>query len=152
MSLNEELEALRGVPLFARIDPAKLKLLAFTSERLVFPAGSELFHQGDAGDAAYIVLDGEADIVVDTPAGENVVARIARHEFVGEIAILIDTPRTATVRAKTDLSTLVITKEAFLEMASDFPDVSIEIMRELARRLAATMEQLTVAWAEASRR
>ena len=43
MSLNEEVEALRSVPLFAKIEPSKLKLLAFTSDRLTFAAGSELF-------------------------------------------------------------------------------------------------------------
>ena len=70
MSLNEEVEALRSVPLFAKVEPSKLKLLAFTSERLIYRAGQELFHQGDAGDAAYIILEGQADIVVDTPNGE----------------------------------------------------------------------------------
>ena len=150
MSLNEEVEVLRRVPLFARIDPAKLKLLAFTSERLVFPVGSELFHQGDAGDAAYILLDGEADILVDTVEGEIVVAEAGRHDFVGEIAILIDVPRTATVRARSELSTLVVTKETFLGMASEFPDVAIEIMRELAQRLADTTAQLTAARAAAA--
>lgn len=148
MSLNEEVEVLRRVPLFARVDPAKLKLLAFTSERLVFPAGSELFRQGDAGDAAYVLLDGEADILVDAPEGEIVVAEARRHAFVGEIAILIDVPRTATVRARTDLAALVVTKEMFLEMAAEFPDVAIEIMRELAQRLADTTEQLTAARAK----
>lgn len=152
MSLNEEVEALRQAPLFARIEPAKLKLLAFTSERLMFPADSELFHQGDAGDAAYIILDGEADVLIDTPeGGEMVVAQVGRHAFVGEIAILIDIPRTATVRAKTDLSTLVVTKEAFLQMASDFPSVAIAIMRELAQRLTDTTAQLTEARAAAAR-
>ena len=149
MSLNEEVEVLRHVPLFARIEPAKLKLLAFTSERLVFPAGSELFHQGDSGDAAYIILDGEADILVDAPGGEIVVAEARRHAFVGEIAILIDIPRTATVRARSELSTLVVTKETFLGMASEFPDMAIEIMRELAQRLADTTAQLTAARAAA---
>ena len=151
MSLNEEVGVLRRVPLFARLDPARLKLLAFTSERLTFPRGSELFHQGDPGDAAYIILDGEADILVDSPEGEIVVAEVTRHEFVGEIAILIDVPRTATVRARSELSTLVVTKEAFLEMAAEFPDVAIAIMRELAQRLADTTAQLTAARAAASR-
>ena len=145
MSLNEELEALRNVPLFARIDPVKLKLLAFTSERLAFPAGTELFRQGDPGDAAYILLDGQADVLVDTTGGELVVARVGRHGFVGEIAILIDVPRTATVRATTDLAALMVTKEDFLRMATDYPDVAIEIMRELAQRLAAATAQLTAA-------
>ena len=113
MSLNEEVEALLSVPLFAKIEPSKLKLLAFTSERLTFPAGQELFHQGDPGDAAYIILDGQADVVVDTPNGEFAVAKVGKNDFVGEIAILIDVPRTATIRAETELTTLAITKDLF---------------------------------------
>ena len=50
MSLNEEVDLLRKIPLFANIEPSKLKLLAFTSERLKFREGTELFHQGDMGD------------------------------------------------------------------------------------------------------
>ena len=58
-------------------------------------------------------------------------------------------PRTATVRTKSDLSALVVTKDVFLGMAKDFPDVAIEIMRELAQRLADTTAQLTAARAAA---
>ena len=107
--------------------------------------------RGDAGDAAYILLDGEAEILVDTPDGELVVAEARRHAFVGEIAILIDIPRTATVRARTELTALVVTKETFLGMAAEFPDVAIEIMRELAQRLVDTTEQLTAARAAAGK-
>ena len=74
MSLLKDVEVLRNIPLFAKIDPAKLKLLAFTSERLQYMSGDELFHQGDNGDAAYIILEGEADILVDTPKGAIKVA------------------------------------------------------------------------------
>ena len=142
MSLNEEVEALRSVPLFAKIKPSKLKLLAFTSERLTFAAGQELFHQGDPGDAAYIILDGHADVVVDTPTGELAVAQVGKNDFVGEIAILIDVPRTATIRAASELTTLAITKDLFFRMISEFPEMAVEIMRELAHRLEATTAQL----------
>ena len=53
-SLSEEVDMLRRVPLFAQIEPSKLKLLAFTSERLAFDENQEVFHQGDEGDAAQI--------------------------------------------------------------------------------------------------
>lgn len=142
MSLNDEVDALRNVPLFAKMEPSKLKLLAFTSERLTFPAGQELFHQGDPGDAAYIILNGRADIVIDTPSGELGVAKVGRNDFIGEIAILIDVPRTATVRAETELTTLAITKDLFFRLISEFPEMAIEIMRELAHRLEATTAQL----------
>ncbi len=142
MSLNEEVEVLRKVPLFAKIEPSKLKLLAFTSERLTFPAGGELFHEGDPGDAAYIILDGQADIVIDTPNGELAVAKVGKNDLIGEIAILIDVPRTATIRAETELTALAITKDLFFRMISEFPDMAVEIMRELAHRLEATTAQL----------
>lgn len=149
MSLNEEVDLLRKIPLFAKIEPSKLKLLAFTSERLTFGPGQELFRQGDVGDKAYVIIDGEADVLVDSEGGELVVAKLGKNDIVGEIAILIDVPRTATVRARTELATLVVTKESFLEMAAESPDVAIEIMRELAQRLVDTTAQLTAARAAA---
>lgn len=142
MSLNEEVDLLRKIPLFSKIDPAKLKLLAFTSERLTFGGGQELFHQGDPGDIAYIIMDGQADVIVDSPDGELTVANLGRNDVVGEIAILIDVPRTATVRASSDLTTLAISKDQFFRMINEFPDMSVEIMRELARRLESTTAQL----------
>lgn len=142
MSLNEEVEALRSVPLFAKIEPSILKLLAFTSERLTFPAGQELFRQGDPGNTAYIILDGRADVVIDTPGGELSVAKLGKNDFVGEIAILIDVPRTATVRAESELVTLAITKELFFRLIGEFPDMAVGVMRELAQRLEATTAQL----------
>ncbi len=145
MSLNEEVDLLRRIPLFAKIEPSKLKLLAFTSERLTFAAGQELFHQGDVGDVAYIIIDGEADIVVDSSAGELVVAKVGKNDFIGEIAILIDVPRTATVRAASELTTLAISKDQFFRMIAEFPDMAVEIMRELARRLERTTNDLQAA-------
>lgn len=142
MSLNEEVEVLRSVPLFAKIEPSKLKLLAFTSERLTFPAGGELFHQGDPGEAAYIILSGQADVLIDTPSGEVAVAKVGKNDLVGEIAILIDVPRTATIRAETEITTLAINKDLFFRMISEFPGMAVEIMRELAHRLEATTAQL----------
>ncbi len=145
MSLNEEVDLLRKIPLFAKIDPSKLKLLAFTSERLTYGAGQEIFHQGDVGDTAYIIIDGEADVLVDTPTGELAVAKLKQNDLVGEIAILINVPRTATVRADSELTTLAISKDQFFRMIGEFPDMALEIMRELAQRLERTTTQLRAA-------
>ncbi len=149
MSLNEEVEMLRNIPLFAKLEPAKLKLLAFTSERLSYDAAQSLFHQGDMGDAAYLIVDGEADVLVDSPSGEIVVATLGRNDFVGEIAILCDVPRTATVRAKTALVTLRISKDLFFRLVAEFPQMSVEIMRELAQRVERTTALLQEAKSKA---
>lgn len=146
MSLDQEVDVLRRIPLFANIDPAKLKLLAFASQRMTYKPGQALFRQGDAGDAAYILIDGGAEVLVDkSGGGELVVAELDRNQIVGEIAILCDVPRTATIRAKGQLTTLKITKEVFLRLMRDFPDIGLEVMRTLAHRLEQTTQALTAA-------
>ncbi len=147
MSLKEETEALKRIPLFQNLDPAKLKLLAFMSQRLVFGPGQTVFAQGDAGDAAYIVLDGEAIISIDTPKGRIDIARVGRNQILGEIAILCEVPRTAhvTAAADKDLVCLKIEKNDFIGMTNEFPSMAIEIMRELARRIVQTNDQLRLA-------
>ncbi len=142
MALNEEVDALRNLPLFARVAPAKLKLIAFASKRLTFPEGHELFRQGEPGDVAYIVLEGGADVVVEAPEGEVTVARLGKNDIIGEMAILMDAPRSATVRATSRLETLEITKELFFRMVEEFPEIAVGVMRELAQRLDATNAQL----------
>jgi CRP/FNR family cyclic AMP-dependent transcriptional regulator len=142
MNLNEEVELLKGVPIFSKIEQAKLKLLAFTSERMTFTAGQELFHQGDQGDAMYVILGGVADVLIDTPGGQITVAELKKNGFVGEIAILCDVPRTATIKAREQLATLRISKDMFYRLIAEFPQMAIEIMRELAHRLEDTNEKL----------
>ena len=132
--LQEDVDLLRNVPLFRNLDAAKLKLLAFTSERLTYSAGESLFNQGDSGDTAYVIVQGEADIIIDTPAGPITVATVKQNDWVGEIAILCDVPRTATITAKSKLITLRISKDVFFQLVMQFPQMSVEVMRELAIR------------------
>jgi CRP/FNR family cyclic AMP-dependent transcriptional regulator len=142
MSIEEEVEILRNIPMFRKIDPTKLKLMAFASERLMFKPDQVLFRQGELGDAAFIIVEGTAEVLIDTPDGPVAVARLKRNDIIGEIAILCDVPRTATVQAVDQLTALKITKELFFRMVSDFPDMSIEIMRSFAHRLEQTTAQL----------
>jgi CRP/FNR family cyclic AMP-dependent transcriptional regulator len=145
VSLNEEVELLRNIPMFANIEPSKLKLLAFTSERTTFTGGETLFEEGDPGDSAYIIVDGEADVIISSENGPITVAHFGRNDIVGEIAILCDVPRTATVKAKSKLDTMVISKDLFFRLVMEFPQIAVEIMRELARRLETTNAQLRAA-------
>lgn len=142
MSLQQEVDLLRKIPMFAKIDPAKLKLLAFTSERISYADGDVLFRQGDVGDAAFVIISGEAEVSIDTDKGPLVVARLRDHDFVGEIAILCDVPRTATVTARSKVEALRITKDLFFRMVKEFPEIAIEVMRELAQRVENTNTRL----------
>src|SRR5260221_14309737 len=86
MSLNDEVEMLRKIQLFAKVEPAKLKLLAFTSERAGFEPDEVLFHQGDQADAAYIIVDREEAVDLQSPCGGRIrVAHLGRDEIFGEL-------------------------------------------------------------------
>jgi CRP/FNR family cyclic AMP-dependent transcriptional regulator len=142
MSLKQEFELLRRVPIFAEIEPAKLKLLAFMSERVGFDPGKRLMQQGDPADAAYLIIDGHAEVILETPAGPVIVATLGANDFVGEMA---------TVRAKDRLIALRISKEPFMRMVREFPTMAVSIMQELAQRVDLTNKQLSTALAEVKR-
>ncbi|ADZ71103.1 cyclic nucleotide-binding domain-containing protein [Polymorphum gilvum] len=145
MTLESEVGALRKVPLFRGIDETKLRLLAFISDRMQYQPGEHLCEQGEEGDTAFIILKGEADVLVRTPAGDRSVARAKEHTIVGEIAILCDVPRTATLVALTEMDVLTVSKDDFLKLLKEFPDMSLEVMRTLAQRLERTTRDLAAA-------
>jgi CRP-like cAMP-binding protein len=143
MSLEQEIELIRQFPIFSKIQPAMQKLLCFTAERLTFDAGQVMFNAGDVGDAAYIIIEGNVEISVPTPAGPIVVNTLGRNDIIGEIAIFGDVPRTATARALARVETLKISKELFIKVIRENPDAAIELIKILASRLANTTNQLT---------
>lgn len=145
MLLNDEVKMLKQVPLFAGVSSAKLKLLAFTSERVSYRTGDVLCRQGDMGDAAFVLLSGHADVIVDGPTGQIKVADLEENAIVGEIAILCDVARTATVRAASPVEALRISKDNFFKLMSDFPEMTIEVVRVLADRLSVTTMELSEA-------
>ena len=141
-SLDDVVRRLQTLPFFANMDAGVLKLLVFTNERLTYEPGDVLCRQGEVGDAAYVLLDGEAEVLVATAEGPVRVAALKGVTLVGEIAILIDVPRTATIRATGRLDALKVTKERFFQLMEDYPGIAIETMRVLASRLEATTAEL----------
>ena len=143
--LKEDVEVLREVPIFASVDPAKLKLLAFASQRLKFDVGQTLCLEGEMGDKAFVIVKGSADVFVRAGDAEVKVASVNRNDFVGDMAILCDRPRSATVRASCTCETLVIGKTQLMGLLRSFPDMGIAMMRVLAGRLERTNRALAQA-------
>ena len=140
MSLEQEVELIRRFPIFSKIAPAKQKLLCFSSERLTYSPGQEIFHMGDVGDACYVVINGTVDISVDRPNGKPPlkISTVEANGIVGEIAIFGSVPRTATATAQSRIEVLRISAELFRSVIRENPDAAIELIRSLAERLANT--------------
>lgn len=102
-----------------------------------FIADEVLFHQGDVGDRIYFVVAGEADVEVN---GE-VVATVSEGSVIGEIALVKDTPRTATVRAKTDLDTASVSRETFQTLVAHFPGVKEAMDEIMGQHLASDSQR-----------
>lgn len=142
MDVTQEAEMLRKVPLFSGLSASELKLLAFTSELHCFAIGDVLMRQGDPADCAYVILEGEADVLAETKGGEFVIAVLGPNAVPGEIGVLTDAPRTATVRAKTPLKALRISPEVFLRLASGRPERALHVMRQLSVHIANDLHAL----------
>jgi CRP-like cAMP-binding protein len=142
MSLEQEFELIRQVPIFSTVDPSMQKLLCFSSDRLAYEGGQTMFSAGDPPDSAYIVLEGEVDIIVPTEKGSLVVNTLKRNDVIGEIGIFGDVPRTATATAKTRVEVLRISRDVFVNVIRGNPDAAIALIRILADRLAKTTAQL----------
>jgi CRP-like cAMP-binding protein len=93
-------------------------------------------------DAVYIVLDGEVEIFRERADGRVRLARLGPGQLIGEIGVLCERTRTATVEAASELQVLRIEKSVFLDFVKELPQLAISIIRELGRRLDLMNEQL----------
>jgi MFS family permease len=107
---EEELERLRSIEIFAPLPQPVLETLAGALVPVRIEAGREVFRQGERGDRFYIVADGAVEVVADG----RVVAVTGPGGYFGEIALLRDVPRTATVRAKTDVELSALERDDFI--------------------------------------
>jgi len=149
MSIEQEVELIRLIPIFQRIQPAMQKLLVFASERLTYDAGQPLVKVGDAADAAYVIIEGTVEVSVESPKGPLVISTSGANEIIGEIGIFGDVPRTATAVARTKVEVLRISRDVFVNVIRGNPDAAIALIRILADRLAKTTAQLRRMAAEA---
>lgn len=145
MGLSDEVSVLSKIPIFSKIAPAQLKLIAFASQRVTFADGQDICRQGEPGDCAYVFISGNADVIVGTSAGQRTISSVKQHEIMGETAVLAGVPRTTTVRANGEVIALRISEDVLIGIMQDFPDVAVEITRLLAWRLHNTTMQLSTA-------
>jgi len=138
-SLERDVETLRNIPLFAGLPTARLKLIAYTAEIVRFEPGEVIVRQGGPADAVYIIVEGEAEVLLTDTAGHSVrLAMLGPHSLFGEIAVLARSRRTATVQAKDPVVTFKISADVFLDLVRQSPDIGMQVMTVLAQRLERT--------------
>jgi CRP-like cAMP-binding protein len=125
-------EQLAAVPLFAGLSKKQLRRISSLMTRIDRPAGQVLTTQGEPGFEFFIVLEGE----VEVRQGDRVIATRREGEYVGEIALLDQRPRTATVVAITPVSVEVLNRREFVSLLTQAPELSEQMLATMAQRLA----------------
>lgn len=128
---SEATELLQRVPLFSGLDPRELETIARTVHERTFQPGDTVAEENQGGVGFFIIRDGEAIVTV----GGNEVRRLHSGDHFGEIALIDDGARTATVTAKTPLKAYGITAWEFRPMVEQNAGLAWKLLQELAKRL-----------------
>lgn len=141
MTAQQLIAPLKQVALFQGLTPYQITEIARTAERIVFKPGDTIVAAGADGDAAYLIVGGDA-VRVEGPAISGVAEIIAPGSLVGEMAMLIETEHSSTVVARTPVRALKITREAMLaHMAAD-PSIADHLVARISSRLVSLAEEL----------
>ena len=127
---------LESCKLFRSLSPDELASLQSVTREAGFAAGAEIFKEGDAGDALYVIKSGRVQISAVIGDGERqVLSRLPPGEVFGEMAVIDNQPRSATAMAEVETTLYVVPREAMITMLTSSPQFSFSMMREITQRL-----------------
>jgi len=126
---------LESCKLFASLSPQEWTSLQRVTRKTLFPGGTEVFKEGDAGDALYVVADGSVLISAVLSGERQVLSRVPPGEVFGEMAVIDSQPRSATAVAEVDTTLYVVPRDEMISMLTHSPQFSFSMMREITQRL-----------------
>ena len=135
MTLQNETELMRSSPLFRDVPAARCKLVAMSSERLMFQRGEVIIEQNSPSDAVFFVLSGSVRVVKSSEDRVVEVGQLGVGAILGETGVITGTPRSVTMVAREESSMLRIDGRIFMELLAQVPEVSCALVRELSDRL-----------------
>jgi CRP/FNR family cyclic AMP-dependent transcriptional regulator len=130
---DAKIELLRRVPLFASCSKAELQHVAQFADELDLAEGATLIREGERGREFIVVAEGTVRV---SREGQTL-RDLGSGDFIGEIALVVDRPRTATVTATSPVRLLVVTDRAFSRLLEQVPSISLKVMQSLGERLHA---------------
>lgn len=129
---NQKVELIKHATLFSNCSKRELEQIAQIADEIDLRQGKEMTRQGERGREFFVLLEGDADVTKDG----RTINQLGAGDFFGEIALVSDTPRTATVTATSPIRALVITERSFRRLLKDQPEIQSKVLAALAARLA----------------
>lgn len=142
------LSKLSGISIFEELkgDPAAMNAFVDYARIKSYPAGAVIIREGESGAEMFIVYSGCVEIQKKTRAGDSYTVAVLKSEynvFFGELALIDDDTRSATVIARENSVFLVISKDDFLDLGKKHPEYALPIIRTIAKSLAARLRKTT---------
>ncbi|MEW6218975.1 MAG: cyclic nucleotide-binding domain-containing protein [Thermodesulfobacteriota bacterium] len=141
---QSHLAILRQTPFFRECPMEALKVLAYLATQEVFATGDYLFVQGEDDGRAYVLLEGEAQLVREAPAGVQPVRPVLAGEFLGGLSLLGPQPRVLSLRAETAVTCLVLSRERFSRILAQMPAILPQILKAVVEGIRNWEERLLV--------
>lgn len=129
MSAQDTISRLSRVPVFAKLEPGALRLIAFAAETRNLRAGDILFRQGDVADCGYLLLAGA--IMLDGDNGAESMPSVKEGDLLGETALIVTTKRPVTAIARQNCTVLRISRALFLRVLEEYPASAERLRRDL---------------------
>ena len=129
---DAKIELLKSVPLFAGCSKNELRQLAKTADEIDLRQGTVLTREGRPGREFFVLIDGTAEV---TKKGKKI-AELGPGDWLGEIALITDSPRTATVTATSPVDVLVITDRRFRSVVETMPSIALKVLACVGERLS----------------
>lgn len=132
LSLADKIEFLGTIPLFSSLPPDRLAKIAEFVEEKTYPPNTFLFHEGDPGDFLYLILSGEVSLIKE---GIPLKTLRQRGDCMGEMALIDQSPRSASLMALTELRSLRLSRDHFNRVLNENPPISLELLKVMSTRL-----------------
>jgi CRP/FNR family cyclic AMP-dependent transcriptional regulator len=143
MTQKNDEEVIRRAPLFTALDDASAATLRESMTQVKVGKGQMLFKEGDAGDRLFVVVEGKLKLGTSSGDGrENLLSILGPGDMFGELSLFDPGPRTATATAVTDARVLALANDQVIGWVTAHPQVSLQLLKRLARRLRRTNEVL----------
>jgi CRP/FNR family cyclic AMP-dependent transcriptional regulator len=138
-----------NIPIFSRLKGEELSSVEQYMKILDVIPGEIVFEEGDRGDYVCFVVEGSLEVEKKTESGESIViSSLSRGRSIGEMAIIDDLPRSATVKAKDKSTLLTLSREDFDYLLAKHPDIGVKILKGLARLLSMNLRKTSNRLAE----
>ena len=136
ISMGEKILLLKEIDIFSGLSAAELAAIAAETKELDYPEGETVIKQHEMGETVFLIIDGKVEVLMEQPDGSELfLDHIESGGAFGEMALIDDAPRSATIRTESPCRFLILHKQEFKETAMEFPRISLQICSVLSQRI-----------------